>query len=71
MRIDWLETQVQSLGWEDPEKAMTTHSHILAWTVQGQRSSGLQSNGSHKGSDTTKQLSLPCMHDIIAGKNLT
>ena len=26
------ETQVQSLGWEDPlEKAMATHSSILAW----------------------------------------
>ena len=34
MRIDWLETQVQSLGWEDPlEKEMTTHSHILAWKI--------------------------------------
>ena len=59
MRIDWLETQVQSLGWEDPlEKAMTTHSRILAWSVLWtEESSGLQSNGSHKGSDTTKQLS--------------
>ena len=27
-----LETQVQSLGWEDPlEKEMVTHSSILAW----------------------------------------
>ena len=26
------ETQVQSLGWEDPlEKGMATHSSILAW----------------------------------------
>ena len=26
------ETQVQSLGWEDPlEKRMATHSSILAW----------------------------------------
>ena len=26
------ETQVQSLGWEDPlEKGMATHSTILAW----------------------------------------
>ena len=26
------ETQVQSLGWEDPlEKEMATHSNILAW----------------------------------------
>ena len=28
------EMQVQSLGWEDPlEKAMATHSSILAWTI--------------------------------------
>ena len=28
------ETQVQSLGWEDPlEKAMTTHSSTLAWKI--------------------------------------
>ena len=28
------ETQVQSLGWEDPlEKGMTTHSSILAWRI--------------------------------------
>jgi len=26
------ETQVQSLGWEDPlEKEMVTHSNIVAW----------------------------------------
>ena len=29
-----LETQVQSLGWEDPlEKEMATHSSILAWKI--------------------------------------
>ena len=29
-----LETRVQSLGWEDPlEKAMATHSSILAWRI--------------------------------------
>ena len=29
-----LETQVQSLGWEDPlEKEMATHSNILAWEI--------------------------------------
>ena len=29
-----LETQVQSLGWEDPlQKGMATHSSILAWTI--------------------------------------
>ena len=28
------ETQVQSLGWEDPmEKGMTTHSSILTWKI--------------------------------------
>ena len=28
------ETQVQSLGWEDPlEEGMTTHSSILAWRI--------------------------------------
>ena len=28
------ETQVQSLGWEDPqEKEMATHSSILAWGI--------------------------------------
>ena len=29
-----LETQVGSLGWEDPlEKEMATHSSILAWII--------------------------------------
>ena len=28
------ETQVRSLGWEDPlEKGMATHSNILAWRI--------------------------------------
>ena len=28
------DTQVQSLGWEDPlEKEMATHSSILAWEI--------------------------------------
>ena len=27
------ETQVQSLGWEDLEKEMATHSRILAWKI--------------------------------------
>ena len=51
------ETQVQSLGWEDPlEKEMVTHFSILAgripWTEEP---GGLQSSGC-KESDTTKQL---------------
>ena len=33
------ETQVQSLGQEDPlEKERATHSSILAWRIPGQRS---------------------------------
>ena len=33
------EMQVQSLGKEDPlEKEMATHSSVLAWEIQGQRS---------------------------------
>ena len=43
------ETQVQSLGWEDPlEKEMTTHSSSLAWKIPwteepgGPQSMGLQ-----------------------------
>ena len=33
------ETQVQSLGQEDPlEKGMVTYSSILAWRIHGQRS---------------------------------
>ena len=51
------ETQVQSLGQEDPlEKEMATHSSILAceipWTEEP---AGLQSMGSQE-SDTTYQL---------------
>ena len=41
------ETQVQSLGWEDPlEKEMATHSSILAWeTPWTEEPGGLQSLG--------------------------
>ena len=39
------ETQVQSLGWEDPlEKGMATHSSILAWRIpRTEEPGGLQS----------------------------
>ena len=42
------ETQVQSLGQEDPlEKQMATHSSILAWRIPwAEKSGGLQSMGS-------------------------
>ena len=44
------ETQVQSLGQEDPlEKGMATHSSILAWEVpRAEETGGLHSTGSQK-----------------------
>ena len=44
------ETQVQTLGWEEPlEKEMATHSSILAWEIpQTQEPGGLQSVGLQK-----------------------
>ena len=44
------ETQVRSLGWEDPlEKEMKTHSNILAWKIPWtEEPAGLQSMGSQR-----------------------
>ena len=44
------ETQVQSLGQEDPlEKGMATHSSILAWEIPWtEEPGGLQSIASHR-----------------------
>ena len=44
------ETQVQSLGWEDPlEKGMATHSSILAWRIpRTEEPGGLQFVGSQR-----------------------
>ena len=44
------ETQVQSLGWEDPlEKKMATHSSTLAWKIPWmEEPGGLQSMGSRR-----------------------
>ena len=44
------ETQVQSLGWEDPlEKEMASHSCILAWRIPWMEEPGrLQSTGSQR-----------------------
>ena len=49
------ETQVQSLGWEDPlTKGMATHSSIPAWEIQWIEEPGrLQSMGVTKESDIT------------------
>ena len=42
------ETQVRSLGWEDPlEEGIATHSSILAWGIpRTEESDGLQPMGS-------------------------
>ena len=44
------ETQVRSLGWEDPlKKKMATHSSILAWKISWtEEPGGLQSMGSQR-----------------------
>ena len=50
------ETQVRSLGWEDPlKKGVATHSSILAWKIPwSEEPDRLQSVGSQP--DTTKRL---------------
>ena len=52
------ETQVQSLGQEDPlENGMATHSSILAWRIQWtEELRGLQSMGLQR--DTNERLTL-------------
>ena len=44
------ETQIPSLGWEDPlEKGMATHSSILVWRIpRTEEPGGLQSVGSQR-----------------------
>ena len=50
------ETQVQSLGWEDPlEEGMTTHPSILARRIpQTEEPGGLYRPWGHKESDMTE-----------------
>ena len=52
------ETQVRSLGWEDPlEKKMATHSSILTWEIPWtEEPGGLHSVGSQKESEMTQRL---------------
>ena len=53
------ETQVQSLGQEDPlEKEMAAHSSILAWKIPRTEECGRLRSMGHKESDTTEQLHL-------------
>ena len=58
------ETQVPSLGWEDPlEKEMATHSSTLAWKIPWTEEPGrLQSMGSQRvRHDSATSLSLSCL----------
>ena len=52
------ETQVQSLGWEDPlEKKMSTHSSILAWEIPWtEEPGGLKSMGLQKSQTQVSDL---------------
>ena len=56
------ETQVQSLGWEDPvEEEMATHSRILAWRILWTEDPGrLQSMGSQRAGHDCSNLA--CEH---------
>ena len=54
------ETQVQSLGWENPlEKGMATHSSILAWRIPWPEDPGGLSE-----SDTTERLTLRVLQEL-------
>ena len=51
------ETQVQSLGWEDPlEKEMATHYSTLAWKIPWMEEPGGYSAWGCKELDMTEQL---------------
>ena len=53
------ETQVRSLGWEDPlEKEMATHSTSLAWRIPGIEEPGGYSPWGLKESNMTERLTL-------------
>ena len=59
------ETQVQSLGWEDPlEKEMAIHSSILPGKSHGQRSLEGYSPWGHKESDT-ERLHFTSLHSCM------
>ena len=61
------ETQVRSLGGEDPlEEGMATHSSILAWRIPcTEEPGGLQSMGSQKSQTRMKRLSTHSMPQTL------
>ena len=46
------EMQIRSLGWEDLEKEMATHSSTLAWEIPQTENLAYHSSWGHKESDT-------------------
>ena len=66
------ETQVQSLGWEDPlEEGMATHSSIPAWRIPWtEEPGGLQSMGSQRVGHT-EELTLRAFHSPMARFGVT
>ena len=67
------ETQVRSLGWEDPlEKEMAIHSSTIAWKIPWTEEPGrLQSMGTRKESDTTERLRVHVHSFNILLKDIT
>ena len=61
------ETQVRSLGWEDPlEMGMATHSTTLAWRIPWtEEPGGIQSTGSHKVDMTDWQAAAEMLFNIL------
>ena len=57
------ETWVQSLGWEEPlDKAMASHSSILAWRIPWTEEPGALQSMGPKEADTTEGLTLALSH---------
>ena len=60
------DTQVPSLGWEDPlEKEMATHSSTLAWKAPWTEEPGCYSSWGRKESDMTEQPTPPAPHTAM------
>ena len=57
------ETQVRSLGWEDPlDKEMATHSSILAWKITWTEEPGRYGPWVNKESDMTERPHFHFLH---------
>ena len=66
------EMQVQSLDQEEPlEEGMTTHSSILAWRMNGQRSLACYSPWGPEESNTTEATYLKTGLNIPSNKQMS